>query len=67
MPYIYMLIAAYNTAFMMPTAVRAIPVGLGLSPSYLMKRGALLTVVSIVAIAVTGFAFMQLWPAFSLY
>lgn len=67
MPYIYTLIAAYNTAFMMPTAVRAIPVGLGLSPSYLMKRGALLTVVSIVVIAVTGFAFMQLWPAFSLY
>ena len=67
MPYIYTLIAAYNTAFMMPTAVRAIPVGMGLSPSYLMKRGALMTFVSIIVIAVTGFVFMQIWPAFSLF
>ena len=67
MPYIYTLIAAYNTAFMMPTAVRAIPVGLGLSPSYLMKRGALLTVTSTFVIAATGYLFMQIWPAFSLY
>ncbi|MDO4488640.1 MAG: SLC13 family permease [Eubacteriales bacterium] len=65
MPYIYTLIAAYNTAFMMPTAVRAIPVGLGLSPSYLMKRGALLTFVSVFTIALTGFMFMSIWPAFS--
>lgn len=67
MPYIYTLIAAYNTAFMMPTAVRAIPVGLGLSPSYLMKRGALLTVVSTFVIAATGYLFMNIWPAFSMF
>lgn len=67
MPFIYTLIAAYNTAFMMPTAVRAIPVGLGLSPSYLMKHGALLTVTSIIVIAATGYCFMQIWPAFSLF
>jgi len=67
MPLIYTLIAAYNTAFMMPTAVRAIPVGLGLKPSYLMKRGALLTAVSTVVIAVTGYLFMRFWPAFSTF
>lgn len=67
MPYIYTLIAAYNTAFMMPTAVRAIPVGLGLNPSYLMKRGALLTVVSTFVIAATGYLFMIIWPAFSMF
>lgn len=67
MPYIYTLIAAYNTAFMMPTAVRAIPVGLGLNPSYLMKRGALLTVTSVIVIAAAGYFFMLTWPAFSLW
>lgn len=67
MPYIYTLIAAYNTAFMMPTAVRAIPVGLGLNPSYLMKRGALLTVTSVIVISAAGYFFMLTWPAFSLW
>jgi len=67
MPYIYTVIAGYNTAYMMPTAVRAIPVGLGLDTKYLMKKGTLLTASTIIIIALSGYLLMALWPGFSGY
>lgn len=65
-PYIYTTIAAFNCAFMLPTTIRAIPVGMGLSPGYLMKKGALLTVTSILIISIAGYLMMQYWPYYSM-
>lgn len=67
MPYIYTVIAAFNCAYMLPTTIRAIPIGYGLSPKYLLQRGALLTFSSILIASITGYLLMILWPAFSGY
>lgn len=67
MPYLYTTIAAFNCAYALPTTIRAIPVGLGLAPKYLLKNGVLLTVVSILVSAGIGYVMMCLWPAFSGY
>ena len=67
LPYLYTVIAAFNCAYMLPTTIRAIPVGLGLAPKYLLKKGALLTASSIVVAALVGYLLTCFWPAFSSY
>lgn len=67
LPYLYTVIAAFNCAYMLPTTIRAIPVGMGLAPKYLLKKGSLLTVCSILITALTGYLLTCLWPAFSSY
>ena len=64
-PYIFITAAAFNVAYMLPTSIRAIPVGYGLEPSYLFRNGLVLTVSSIFAVSVIGYAMMEFWPAFS--
>lgn len=54
-PYIFIVSAAFNVAYMLPTSIRAIPCGYGLAPSYLFKNGAVMTVLSIIAISVIGY------------
>ncbi|MDU1326220.1 MAG: SLC13 family permease [Clostridiales bacterium] len=54
-PYIFLVSAAFNVANMLPTSVRAIPVGYGLSTSYLFKNGLVLTILDITVITVLGF------------
>lgn len=63
-PYIYITIAAFNCAYMLPTTVRAIPVGMGLPPKYLLKKGSLLTISSILVISVAGWLMYEFWPLF---
>lgn len=63
-PYIFILSAAFNTAYMMPTSVRAIAVGNGLPPTMLLRRGFVLTVLSGLAISVVGYVFLQCWSYF---
>ena len=53
-PYVFVLSAAFNVAYMLPTSIRAIPVGYGLKPAFLFRNGAVLTAASIVLIAVMG-------------
>ena len=67
LPYLYTVIAAFNCAYMLPTTIRAIPVGLGLAPKYLLKKSALLTASSIVVAALVGYLLTCFWPAFSSY
>lgn len=53
-PYVFVISAAFNVAYMLPTSIRAIPCGYGLPPAYLFKRGGILTAASILLIALLG-------------
>lgn len=63
-PYIYISIAAFNCAFMLPTTIRAIPVGFGLSPKYLLKKGIWMTLSSILVISIAGYILITFWPGY---
>ncbi|MEG0944639.1 MAG: SLC13 family permease [Angelakisella sp.] len=64
-PYWFIAIMAYNSEFLLPISVRAIPVGYGLSPSAMMKRGIPMMLIKMVVVIAVGYACMQLWPMFS--
>jgi len=65
-PYIFITIAAFNCAYMLPTAVRAIPVGYGLDPGVMFKKGILMFAASVMVVTVLGYMLLRLWPAFSM-
>ncbi len=52
--YVYITAAAFNTGFMFPTSIRAIPIAYGLSPSYLFRYGLAMAIITIVLIAAAG-------------
>lgn len=64
-PYIFIVSAAFNCAYVLPTSIRAVPIGYGLSPKYLFKNGLVLTTIGIVVISVLGYLMLTLWPGFS--
>ena len=47
-PYIYMASIGVNLSYMLPTSIRAIPVGYGLSPKYMFSEGWKITFVLII-------------------
>ena len=55
-----------NLSFTMPPSIRAIPVGYGLKPSFLAKRGIVLSAIIIAEMTLLGWALIKFWPAFSL-
>ena len=64
-PYIYIASIGVNLSYMLPTSIRAIPVGYGLRPKFMMKHGAVLTLIVIVLMSVLGYFLLKYWPAFS--
>lgn len=64
-PYIYIASIGINLSYMLPTSIRAIPVGYGLEPKYMLKKGVPITIVEIVLMSVLGYLLLQFWPAFS--
>lgn len=64
-PYWYICSMAFNTAFILPLTVRAVPVAYGLDVSHLIKKGIPLSVICIAAISLFGYLFMTFWPMFS--
>ena len=64
-PYIYIASIGVNLSYMLPTSIRAIPVGYGLEPRYMLKKGVPLTIITIVLMSLLSFAMLKLWPAFS--
>ena len=50
---------------MLPTSIRAIPVGFGLEPKYMFRKGVPITIVVILLMSVMGYLMMTFWPAFS--
>lgn len=64
-PYIYIASIGVNLSYMLPTSIRAIPVGYGLRPKFMLKQGVPLTVIVIILMSALGYALLKLWPAFS--
>lgn len=64
-PYIYITAAAFNTSYMLPTSIRAIPIGHGLSTAFLFKHGLKQTLTGIILIALLGWLFINFWPYFN--
>lgn len=64
-PYIYVATIGVNLSYMLPTSIRAIPVGYGLQPKYMLKKGVPITVVMILVLSLVSYAFIKFWPAFS--
>jgi len=52
--FIYVAAAAFNTGFMFPTAIRAIPVAYGLNTGYLFRKGVVMNVLTIIIVALAG-------------
>lgn len=64
-PYIYIASIGVNLSYMLPTSIRAIPVGYGLEPKYMLKKGVPITVVVILLMSIMGYLMLKFWPAFS--
>ncbi len=64
-PYVYIASIGVNLSYMLPTSIRAIPVGYGLQPKYMLKKGAPITVVVIILMTLLSYAMLKWWPAFS--
>jgi len=64
-PYIYIASIGVNLSYMLPTSIRAIPVGYGLEPKYMLKKGVPVTIVVIILMSVLGYLMLKFWPAFS--
>ncbi len=65
-PYMLIVTVAVNSAYVLPVTVRAIPVSYGLDPMELFKNGIIISIVSMLAIAVFGYLFMHLWAGYGM-
>lgn len=50
---------------MIPTSIRVIPVGYGLSAQYMLKVGWKITILTLFLMTISGYLLMQYWPIFS--
>lgn len=64
-PYIYIASVGVNLSYMLPTSIRAIPVGYGLQPKYMLKEGYKITIMVIVLMTVLCYLLLEYWGAFS--
>lgn len=64
-PWIYIATIGVNLSYMLPTSIRAIPVGYGLDPKYMLKEGWKLSIIVIALMSVTSYLLLTYWPAFS--
>jgi len=64
-PYVYVTLTASNCAYLLPTSVRAIPVGYGLDPKVMFRKGLWAVVLSFIVVTLLGYLFTMYWPAFS--
>lgn len=65
-PYLWIATVSYNMSYMLPTSIRAIPIGYGLEPRFMFKNGLLLTAVNILATSVLGWLCISFWPGFGI-
>ena len=64
-PYIYVATIGVNLAYMLPTSIRAVPVGYGLSPKYMLKEGWQITIMVLITMTISGWLLLTYWPTFS--
>lgn len=65
-PWIYIATIGVNLSYSLPTSIRAIPVGYGLNPGYMLKEGWKLSLIVIVLMTAVSFLLLRYWPAFSM-
>jgi len=65
-PYWFITAMAFNSAFILPLTVRAIPVAYGMDISHLFEKGAPLALICMAVITIVGYLFMNFWPMFSI-
>ncbi len=53
--YVYLAAAACNCAFLLPTSIRAIPVGYGLDTGYMLKKGTIGVAITFVILTIAGY------------
>lgn len=58
-PYVFAATIGVNLSYMLPTSIRAIPVGYGLSPKFMLKKGVPMTVMVIILMTVTSYILMK--------
>lgn len=63
-PYVYIASVGVNLSYMLPTSIRAIPVGYGLKPKYMLKEGWKMTIIVIALMTVVCALMLKYWPAF---
>ncbi len=64
-PYIYVATIGVNLAYMLPTSIRAVPVGYGLSPKFMLKEGWKITLMVFFTMTIMGWLLLTYWPTFS--
>ena len=64
-PYVYITAIGVNLSYMLPTSIRAIPVGYGLHPKYMLKEGWKMTVTALVLMSAIGYIMLKYWPMFT--
>jgi sodium-dependent dicarboxylate transporter 2/3/5 len=64
-PFIYIASVGVNLSYMLPTSIRAIPVGYGLEPKYMLREGWKMTVMVIVLMTIVCSLMYYFWPTFS--
>ena len=64
-PYIYIASVGVNLSYMLPTSIRAIPVGYGLKPRYMLKEGYKITIIVILLMSILCYLLLKYWKAFS--
>lgn len=64
-PYVYIASIGVNLSYMLPTSIRAIPVGYGMEPKYMFKEGWKLTIIVIALMTILSYVLLSYWPAFS--
>ena len=64
-PWIYIATIGVNLSYCLPTSIRAIPVGYGLEPKYMLKEGWKLSIIVIVLMTLTAYVLLKYFPLFS--
>jgi sodium-dependent dicarboxylate transporter 2/3/5 len=64
-PFVYIASVGVNLSYMLPTSIRAIPVGYGLQPKYMLKEGYKMTIIVIILMTALCYLMLKYWPMFS--
>ena len=64
-PYIYVASIGVNLSYMLPTSIRAIPVGYGLEPKYMFREGWKISLIIILVMSIICTLLLKYWSTFS--
>ena len=60
-PFIYVASIGVNLSYMLPTSIRAIPVGYGLSPKYMLREGWKVTIMELILLPIAAWLLIRFW------